>query len=107
MTKKLGLTIAAMATAVALLAPGAAMARDRDDRGRDRHEWREHEQHERHEAEERRERRYRGGYGFGFYAAPSYGYGYTAPVDGYYDRYGNFHPYARGYYDRWGRFHRY
>ena len=109
MKKRFGLVVATIGTALAFLAPATAMARDRDDRGRDRHEYRENDRHERHEREERFERRrsYYGGYGSGYYSAPSYGYGYTAPVDGYYDQYGNFHPYARGHYDRWGHYHRY
>jgi hypothetical protein len=100
MKNKFGLMVATLGTALALLAPATAMARDRDDRGRDGHEYREHERHERWE----RAPRYNGN---GFYSAPSYGYGYTAPADGYYDRYGNFHPYVRGYYDRRGHYHRY
>jgi len=47
-----------------------------------KHEWREH--------------RHRHHFGAYFY------YGH---LNGFYDRWGYWHPYAGGYYDRWGYFH--
>ena len=113
MKKRLGIAIGTLGTALTLLTPATAMARDRDDWGRARgHEWREHERHERHEAEERREHRYRRGgyYGGGYYySAPSYGYGYSYQQpyygNGYYNDYYNQAP--QGYYDRSGCYHPY
>jgi hypothetical protein len=108
MKKRLGLAIATIGTALTLLAPATAMARDRDDWGGNRgNQWREHERHERHEAEERwehRNRTYRGGYYGGYYSAPSYGYGYSYQQP-YYNGYYNQAP--QGYYDRNGCYHRY
>jgi hypothetical protein len=89
MKKKLGLAIATLGTALTLLTPATAMARDRDDWGRSRG----HERRERHKEHwEHHDRGYRGGY---YYSAPSY-YGY-----GYYNQA------PRGYYDRWGCYHSY
>jgi Ni/Co efflux regulator RcnB len=94
MLKRVVLTLAGIAM---LAIPTIASARDRDDyvygrdgRRRDNHEWRErHREHERHEwrEHERREREYYGGYNNGYYNSPSY-------RNGYYDAYGNWHPYG-------------
>jgi hypothetical protein len=84
MLKKFKLPALALGTALAIVSPGAALARDRD--------------HERHEHNERRERVWRErGY---FYGPHVYGY-----AGGHYDRWGRWHPY--GFYDRWGRWHPY
>jgi len=91
MLKKLGLPAVALGTALSLLGPTALLARDHD-RDRDA----------RHEFRERRE--FRRGPRFSFYYGPSYTYGYN---NGYYDQFGNWHPYGYGWYDRWGRFHPY
>ena len=96
MFKKFKLPALALGTALAIMSPGAALARDhdRDDRDHERREWREHERHE------RRERVWRERpYSFGYYG-PSY-------AGGYYDQWGRWHPYGYGFYDRWGRWHRY
>jgi hypothetical protein len=102
MKKRLGLAIATLGTALTLLTPVTAMARDRDDWGRDRG----HERRERHEREERWEHRYRrgGNYGGYYYSAPSYGYGYQ-PYYG--NGYGYYNAPPQGYYDRWGYWHSY
>jgi hypothetical protein len=111
MKKRLGLAVATLGTALTLLTPATAMARDRDDWGRGR----SHERHERHESEERwehRDRRYRGGYYGGgyYYSAPSYGYGYgyQQPYygNGYYNN-GYYNQAPQGYYDRSGCYHPY
>jgi hypothetical protein len=81
MLKKFRLPILALGTALTLLSPAGAFARDHD---RDR-EWREHHRHVR------------------VYVGPAYRYGYA---NGYYDRWGYWHPYG-GFYDRWGRYHPY
>jgi Ni/Co efflux regulator RcnB len=87
MLKKVVLTLAGIAM---LGIPTIASARDRDDYvygRRDNREWRERQRkHERHEwrEHERRERRY---YNNGYYNSPSY-------RTGYYDAYGNWHPYG-------------
>ena len=73
--KRFGLPVV-FGTALALLSPTATYARDHD---------RDHDRHERHEWREHH--RYRGYYYYG----PSYGY----------------YPYAHGYYDRWGNWHPY
>jgi hypothetical protein len=70
-----------MVLGLAMLVPGTALARDWDDHGRARVEFRE-----RHRPR------------FRVYIGPSYGYGYR-----YYDRWG---PYG-GFYDRWGYWHPY
>jgi hypothetical protein len=71
--KKIKLPALALGTAMAILSPGAALARDHD-RDHERREWREHERHERREHvwRERSARWYR---------------------YGYYDRWGRWHPY--------------
>ena len=110
MVKKFKLPALALGTALAIMSPCAALARDhdRDDRDHERREWREHERHE------RRERVWRErspgfsfyyGYGPSYSYSPGYANGYYA--NGYYDRWGNWHPYAYGYYDAWGRWHPY
>ena len=78
-----------LGTALAVLAPDAALARDRDHERHERREWRE---------QEWREHRHRGH--FRVYYGPAY-------ARGYYDRWGYWHPYGRGYYDEWGYFHPY
>jgi hypothetical protein len=86
MLKKFGLPTLLLGTALALLSPAGALARDhdRDDWRHERHEWREHHRHFR-------------------------GYVYYGPRyrNGYYDRWGYWHPYAGGYYDRRGYYHAY
>ena len=96
-----------MALATAGLFTATAKADDwryRDGYG-DRHEYREHERHEmrEHERRERAERRWREhewreheyieraprSYYYNQYSTP-----YTAPANGYYDSYGNWHPYG-------------
>jgi hypothetical protein len=89
MFKRFKLPALALGTALAIMSPGAALARDRD-RDHERHEWREHERRE-HVWRERAP-------GFRAY----YGYSYS---NGYYDRWGRWRPY--GFYDRWGRWHPY
>jgi len=86
MWKKFKLPVLALGTALAIMSPGAALARDHD-RDHERHERREHVWRERSPG-------FRVYYGYG----PSYG-------NGYYDRWGRWHPY--GFYDRWGRWHPY
>jgi hypothetical protein len=86
MFKKLKLPALALGTVLAIMSPGAALARDHD-RDHERHERREHVWRERTPG-------YRAYYG--------YGSGYA---NGYYDRCGRWHPY--GFYDRWGRWHPY
>jgi hypothetical protein len=76
MLRKLTLPTVAFGTALAIMTPGAALARDHD-RDHERREWREHERHERREREWREHYRH------------AYRYGY-------YDRWGYWHPY--GYY---------
>ena len=90
MFRKVKLPALALGTALAIMSPGAALARDHD-RDHERREWREHERHE------RRERVWRERPFYGYYA-PSY-------AGGYYDRWGGWHAY--GFYDRWGRWHPY
>ena len=72
-----------LAGALALLSPAAALA-ERHERGHEHHHHR---------------------WGVYFAYGPRY---YHAPyyANGYYDRWGYWHPYRHGYYDRWGRRHR-
>jgi outer membrane biogenesis lipoprotein LolB len=80
MLRTLRLPAVLLGTALALLGPSGAFARDhdRDDwRRHERHEWREHEWREHH-----RHWHFRGS----VYYGPAYAYGY-------YDRWGYFHPY--------------
>ncbi len=111
MKKRLGIAIATLGTALTLLTPATAMAHDRDDWGYRGRGWDRHERHERHEREERwerRHRRYGGYYGGGYYySSPSYGYGYgyQAPYNDGYGYYNQAPP--QGYYDRWGYYHPY
>ena len=79
MLKKLRLATLLLGTALILLSPAGALARDNDDWRHERHEWREHHHYRVH---------YR-----------------TRHVTGYYDHWGYWHQY--GYYDRWGYYHRY
>ena len=107
MFKKFTLPALALGTALAVMSPATALARDRDRDDRD------HERHERHERRERiwSERSPR----YGIYYGPSYAYDpysygyYSGPnyAGGHYDQWGRWHPYNYGYYDRWGRWHRY
>ena len=86
MFKKFKLPALALGTALAVMSPGAALARDHD---------RDHERHERRvRVWSERPPHIRAYYG--------YGLGYA---NGYYDRWGRWHPY--GFYDRWGRWHPY
>lgn len=103
MLKRFGLPTVVLGTALSLLSPAAALARDHDrDRGHERREWRDNERHEwrEHEWRERGPR-------FRFYVGPSYTYGPSYYGNGYYDQWGYWHPYPSGYYDRWGRWHPY
>jgi hypothetical protein len=102
MLKKLKLPALALGTALAIMSPGAALARDRDDRDHERREWREHERHE------RRERVWRErSPGFSFYYGRNYNpYSRGYYANGFYDQRGRWHP-SYGYYDRWGRWHPY
>jgi hypothetical protein len=88
MLKRFRLPTMVLGAALAMLHPGATLARDhdRDHERFERREWREHEW---------RERRHRHHFGVHLYYGPN----------GYYDRWGYWHPY--GYYDRWGSFHPY
>ncbi len=90
MKKRLGLTTLALGTALAILAPATAMARDRDDHRGDRDGWRGGERHEyvRRDRDWGRDRYYRA-------PAPVI---VTPPANGYYDQYGVWHPYAPQYY---------
>lgn len=90
MLKKFKLPALALGTTLAIISPGAALARDHDDRDHERHERRERREHVWRE----REPGFRAYYGYG----PSY-------AGGYYDRWGRWHGY--GFYDRWGRWHPY
>jgi hypothetical protein len=82
MLKKYGLPTLVLTAALAVLSPASALARDhdRDHERHERREWREHEWREHH-------RHYRDSYYYG----PGY-------VNGYYDRWGYWHP--AGYYFR-------
>ena len=76
MFKKLGLATFLIGAGLALVSPNAAQARDREN------------EHHRHR--------------FGVVI----GVGPRHYADGYYDRWGYWHPYYRGYYDRRGYWHR-
>lgn len=103
MLRKSGFAVVALAGMLSAFAPTKAAAHDWDDdwgyrhheserwRRHREHEWREHERREnawrRHEWRERERRNY-------YYndSAP-YGNSYYQNQGGYYDNYGNFHPY--------------
>jgi hypothetical protein len=90
MLKKLGISTLALAATLAVAAPTASFARDRDDHRGDRREVIEHRDHDGD-----RFVRDRGHDGFRF------GVGFNAaPAAGYYDQFGVWHPY--GFYDRFG-----
>ena len=79
MFRSLAVSTLVLGSALALVQPQVAAARDRDDRywrGEERREWLRHERHEREEARERA--RWRHHY-----------------RTGYYDRYGYWHYYYR------------
>ena len=101
MLKNLRLPTLAVAAALTLFSPAAAMAGDRDDRDHGRDRERREFRNDRHEDRERTRR----------FLNRDYWYGYTPRVyvapysNGYYDQWGYWHPYARGYYDRWGNWH--
>lgn len=90
MFRKLGVTGLVLASALAVLGPQVASARDRDDyrysrdarEARDGREWRERTGHEREEWREHERREDRRYYGRGNYA------------NGYYDQFGYWHPYG-------------
>jgi hypothetical protein len=97
MLKNFKLPALALGAAMAIISPGAALA-ERYDRDHERHEWREHARHERREhvwSERAPGLRYR----YGIYG--------SAYANGYYDRWGRWHPFGYGFYDRWGRWHPY
>ena len=73
MFKKLGLSGLVLATALTVLAPGAAQARERE--------------HHRHRF------------------SVMLGFGSRHYAEGYYDRWGYWHPSVRGFYDSRGRWH--
>lgn len=79
-----GTWLATGALALALLAPGAALAQTWGHHDRDR----EHRHH------------HHNNFSFSIGVGPSYGHGY-------YDNWGYYHPYGGpyGYYDRWGYWH--
>lgn len=108
MLKKLGLPALILGLGMSLITPSAALAKHHD---RDDDERREHERHEWRERQPRfRDYYYNyNGYRPGFYFSygPRYTYNPGYYADGYYDRWGRWHPYARGYYDRWGYWHPY
>ena len=84
MFKKFKLPALALGTALAIMGPGAALAKDHD---------RDHERHERRvRVWSERPPHFRAYYGYGY-------------ANGYYDRWGRWHSY--GFYDRWGRWHPY
>jgi hypothetical protein len=87
MFKKLGVSTLALAAVLAMAAPTAGFARDRDEHYRgERREVMVHRDHDRF------------GFGIGVNVAP-------APAAGYYDQFGVWHPY--GFYDRFGVWHAY
>ena len=93
MLKKLGFKTMALAAGLAVAAPTISLARDRDDfRGRNV------ERNERFERRDRDDRGFRDRddrrFNFRYYAAPA------PAANGYYDRFGVWHPY--GFYDRFG-----
>src|SRR5258706_2148627 len=75
MFKKLGLATFLIGAGLALVSPSAAQARDREN------------EHHRHRF------------------SVAIGVGPRHYADGYYDRWGYWHPYNRGYYDRRGYWH--
>jgi len=84
MFKKLGISTLALAAALAVAAPTASFARDRDDhRDRGRREVIVHRDTDRFR----------------------FGVGIVAPAAGYYDQFGVWHPY--GFYDQFGVWHAY
>jgi hypothetical protein len=119
MLKKLGIPTLALATVMAVAAPGMSLAAGRDDHGNNnRGNGTEH--HEVARGQDDHDARFRGGdrdrdngrfsFGLGFYSAPArVVVAPPAPVPpaaaGYYDQYGVWHPY--GYYDQFGMWHTY
>lgn len=89
MLKKLGFKTMALAAGLAVAAPTISLARDRDDR------------HERVERRDRDDRGFRDRddrrFNFRYYSAP------VPAANGFYDRFGVWHPY--GFYDRFGVWH--
>jgi hypothetical protein len=75
MFKKLGLSVLVLGTALTVLGPGTAQAREPE---------REHHRHR---------------------VSVFLGFGPRHYADGYYDRWGYWRPYGRGYYDGRGRWH--
>ena len=100
MFKNFKLPALVLGTALAIMGPGVALADH--DRDHERREWREHERHERREHvwSERAP-----GLSAYYRYGPAYYYGPRAYANGYYDRWGRWHPY--GFYDRWRRWHPY
>jgi len=95
--KKIGLATLALGSVLSLV-PATAFATDRDDRyesrnGRDYRDQQRREHERREWQEQRRNRSYNDGYG---YRNPNYDYN-NRYANGYYDRFGNWHPYA----NRW------
>jgi hypothetical protein len=92
MFKKLGISTLALAAVMAVAAPTASFARDRDDhRGGERDSGR-------HAVIEHRD------YGFRDHDRSRFGVGFNAaPAAGYYDQFGVWHPY--GFYDQFGVWH--
>ena len=75
MFKKLGLSALVLGTALTVLGPGAAQARELE---------REHHRHR---------------------FSVMFGFGSRHYAEGYYDRWGYWHPSVRGFYDSRGRWH--
>ena len=97
MLRKLGIPTLAVAAALAMTAPAATFARDRDD-----HRGRSVERHEEFRGHEFRAYDHDRGhfnFGVGIYAAPA------PAASGFYDRFGVWHP--NGFYDRFGVWHPY
>ncbi len=111
--KKSALITVALGTVMAVAAPTMAVARDRDDHGRDNRHFatqqrdvRGHDNHDRGRDRDRgghdgfRARVYvNNGYGYGSGYASGYANGYNSGynsgyTNGYYDQYGNWHAYG-------------
>lgn len=95
MLKKLGISTLALAAALAVAAPSASFARERDDHRGGRREVIDRQEHrvDRFVGDRGREG-VRLGFGFN-----------VAPAAGYYDQFGVWHPY--GFYDQFGVWHAY
>lgn len=111
MFRKLGIHSLTLATLLAVAAPVATLARDRDERREHGYERGYRRDYERHEVYRGREERVwrdrdRGHFSIGVnvYSAPARVI-VPPPENGYYDQYGVWHAY--GYYDQYGVWHAY